>query len=148
MPAWFPLPPHPFTLPFSFIPPRRADVARGLKVRVGSDLEPRCAKNLTSPCGNGRCGRRVCMYNTTHYSTYKASPRQPAYILGDADSSIRMPAWLRLPQSFSFPTKLLLGVKRQVPSPSLCQEERRSPPAHGQIVSYMPAWLPLSRSKD
>lgn len=47
------------------------------------------------------------MHNTTHNSTYIVSPRQPAYMLGDGDSSIPMAAWLRLPQSFFSPTKLL-----------------------------------------
>lgn len=107
MPAWFPLPPHPLLYPsFSFRQEERPSHAAS-GVRVGSVLGPRCAKNLIYPCGEGRCGRRVCMYNTTHNSTYLASPRQPAYILGDGDSYICMPAWLRLPQGFSFPTKLL-----------------------------------------
>ena len=143
MSAWFPFAPpppprppqlHPLLYP-SFLNDlctyiRRAAVARGLWVRVGSVLEPRFAKNLYI---NKMWGRTL--WETRMYS-YIASPRTACMHNSLAMATVVsvIPAWLPVASKLLFfPTKLCtyLGSQTPGPEPSLCQEERRSPPAHG-----------------
>lgn len=143
----YPLPPTSFNSLFHFRQEERPFAGGHLDSGVVRLLSLGVPKNLLCPCGERTfvVEGKTRMYNTIHSSTYIHSIGRGSlhtYLLGDGDSRIRLGS--RLPQSFSFPIKLLERVNA-IPEHSRCQEERWSPPAHGQLVTHMPAWLPLSR---
>ena len=97
--------------PFLFSPLRRAAFAGGCWVRLGSVLEPRCAKNLIYSCGDG-----YCVEDT--YSKYHCRDGIHIYL-----AMATVVCWLgsRWLKAFLFPPSY---KKKSKPSPSVSSPKK------------------------